>query len=235
MNRRVVYGLLLAAFSAPLSALTFVTEEHPPSNFLAYDGKTITGASTETLREMARRLDLPADFSLYPWRVAYRQALTDATTCVFATSRTEAREKRFKWVGPLAEIDWVVYGLADTTISAKRLEDLRPYVIGGYQSDAKSQYMKEKGFQVDFANAEQQSLQKLASRRVDLWLATSRSGPWLARKLGIPIQPVFTLGQIRLYAACNPAVPDELIRRMNATLREMQQDGSWARINAPYE
>ena len=37
MNRRVVYGLLLAAFSAPLSALTFVTEEHPPSNFLAYD------------------------------------------------------------------------------------------------------------------------------------------------------------------------------------------------------
>ena len=235
MTRLVLYALLLAPISAPALTLSFVTEEHPPSNFLAYDGVSVTGSSTETLREMAKRLALPANFTLHAWRAAYRQALADPTTCVYSTSRTEAREKHFKWVGPLAEIDWVVYGLADTTISAKRLEDLRPYVIGGYQSDAKSQYMKEKGFQVDFANAEQQSLQKLASGRVDLWLATSRSGPWLARKLGIPIQPVFTLGQIRLYAACNPAVPDDLIRRMNATLREMQQDGSWARINVPYE
>ena len=224
----LMLGLALGARAAP--PLLFVTEEQPPASYLADDGKTVIGTSTALLREMLRRLDLDADFALYAWRMAFRLAQSSPETCVYSTARTEAREKLFKWVGPISENTWVVYALADSPISARQIEDLRPYNIGGYYIDAKTLYLRERGLSLNLAETEAQGLKKLAAGRVDLWLSTARSAPWLAEQLDIKIKPVLVLRRARLYAACNPTVPDALIQRMNVTLREMRQDGSWARI-----
>lgn len=220
----------------PSAALNLATEDFPPLSFSVDGGETVTGASTDLMREVLRRTNIPAHITIYPWRYAYKQALEDKETCVYSTSRTEAREALFKWVGPLSEGQWVLYARADSHIApARSLEELRAYVIGGYQGDARAAYLKAHGFKVDEANTEPQSLKKLESRRVDLWAATSNSGPWNARKLGIAIKPiiVFRDGQAS-YAACNPGVPDELIARMNAALRAMHADGSFARIVEAY-
>ena len=224
----------LCLISCQAGALTFTTENFPPVNFSTDGGKTVTGSSAEIIKEMLRRTGHKATITLHPWRLAYKLAQDDAGTCVFSTSRTEVRENKFKWVGPLATTQWILYARADSPISAKSLDELKPYIIGSYHADARAIYLKEKGFTVDEANTEQQSLKKLAAGRVDLWAATDHSGLWNARLLGIKIKPVITFKETQLFVACNPAVPDADITAMNAALKAMHADGTVQRLTAPY-
>ena len=228
------WPVLLLACALPAQALTLLTEEYPPLNFSTDGGQTVVGLSTDVLREALGRAGMPASFALHPWRNAYRMAQETPDTCVYTTVRTEAREKQFKWVGPLASTHWTLYALADSPIKGNSLNELKRYVVGGYQHDAKSLYMQSLGFRVDEANTEQQSLKKLAARRVDLWVSSTNSAPWNARALGVKIKPVYTLKEVFGYAACNPAVPDADIDRLNATLRQMRSDGTYERLSAPY-
>ena len=230
--------LLLAACGLPLPAcaLNLVTEDFPPLSFTLDGGQTVIGASADLLREALRRTGIPGAIALHTWRQAYKMALDDKNTCVFSTSRTDAREALFKWIGPLSEGKWILYARADSTIApARSLDELKSYVIGGYQSDARTLYLKDKGLVVDEAYTEQQSLKKLEAHRVDLWSATSNSGPWHAKQLGVAIKPiiVFREGQAS-YAACNPGVPDEIVARLNSALQQMRADGTFQRLVDSY-
>ncbi len=222
------------AFALPAQALTLVTENYPPNNFSTDDGKTITGQATDVLREAIARAGMSATIALHPWRNAYKIAQETPDTCVYTTVRTEEREKQFKWVGPLVSAHWTLYALADSPIKANSLNELKRYVIGGYQRDAKSIHMQSLGFTVDDANTEQQSLKKLMSGRVDLWVSSTNSAPWNARALGIKLKPVYTLKEVFGYAACNLAVPDADIKRLNDALQRMRADGTHDRLLAPY-
>ena len=229
-------AVLLLVLASPAPALTLLTEDFPPLNYSVDGGDTIVGTSADLLREALHRTGTPATMALIPWRYAYKRALEDADTCVFSASRTEERERLFKWIGPLSEGQWILYAHADSTIPpAHSLDELKQYVIGGYQGDARTQYLKAHGLTVDEAQTEQQSLKKLGARRVDLWSATSNSGPWHARQLGIPLRQilVFRSGQSS-YAACNRGVPDDVVARINAALRAMRVDGSRQRILDTY-
>ena len=217
-------------------AMTLLTEEFPPLNYSTDGGKTIVGTSTELIRHALHRAGTAASIEIHPWRYAYKRALEEKNTCVFSTSRTEEREPLFKWVGPLSEGRWVLYAHADSPLQpVTSLAELKTYVIGGYQGDARTQYLKARGLTIDEAQTEQQSLKKLGARRVDLWSATSNSGPWHAQQLGIPIRQiiVFRTGQSS-YLACNPSVPDEWVARLNAELRALRTDGTYQKIMESY-
>lgn len=234
---------LLAPFAAicilgampEAAALTFVTEQHPPHNFLSEEGHAISGSSTDIIQEMLRRSGLQAQIGIYPWPRAYRMAQNSPETCVYTTARTPARESLFQWVGPLATAQWTLYTRADAPIAAKTLTELNGYIVGGYQDDAKSTLLKEQGFTIDVARNEEQGLRKLEARRIDLWVATSHTGPWLARKLDIRIKPVIVFGAAQLYAACNLNLPAADIDKMNQTLRTMQADGTLQRLISTYQ
>lgn len=230
--------LLCAAISltgGPATALTLATEEFPPLNFTLEHGQHIVGSATDLLREILRRTEIQATFVMLPWRNAYRMAQENPDTCVFSTARTPEREKLFQWVGPLAIGQWAFYSTPQRSIVAQSLDDLRPYVVGSYQSDARAAFLKTNGFQVDEAHAEEQNLKKLAAGKIDLWLSTTNAGPWLAHKHGIPIKQVFTLFNSTSYAACHLKMPSLQIDRMNAALRNMYADGTVERLLKPYQ
>ncbi|MEI7429659.1 MAG: ABC transporter substrate-binding protein [Betaproteobacteria bacterium] len=227
--------LLLCLLSTPTWALTLTTEEYPPLNFSPDNGVTVSGSSTDLMREIMRRSGLTGTISIYPWQRAFNMALSIKDGCVFSTTRTEAREQQFKWVGPLSTTHWVLFAKADSSIQAKTLEDLRPYTIGGYQGDAKALFLIEKGFKVDEAINEDQNFKKLNAGRISLWAAGSDNGPWYAKKLNIKIKPVLDFNEVRLYAACNPAIPDADIARMNEALKAIRADGTYNRIFKAYE
>ena len=226
-------GLLL---SGSIHALTFVTESYPPLNFLADDGRTLIGSSSDTLREMASRAGLEASIELYPWQRAYRMAQSDPDVCVFTTARIEAREALFQWVGPLTTARWTLYAKGNSPLQpAKSLDELKRFIVGRYQDDAKGTFLQQKGFTLDDARNEEQSLKKLESGRVDLWAASSDSGPWHASRLKIAIKPIFVFGEVEMYLACHPAMPQALIERMNLTLKGMRSDGTLQRLIDAYK
>lgn len=244
MKTKIVTALLTVVFwnltGAPARAQT------PPRLYLATEpptyapraGEPAADIGTDMVREVMRRAGIDYTIDLLPWKRAYTAALERPDACVYATTRTPERERQFKWAGPIAAADWVLMARADRKFKLRSLEDARPYRIGTYHGDARDQFLRARGFDVDPASDDQTNPRKLVMGRIDLWAASLglNSRQTLAR-LGYTdkVVPVLVFNRIQAYLACNRAVPDRLVARMNAALDAMERDGTAGRIRRKYD
>ncbi|MDK2124685.1 substrate-binding periplasmic protein [Parachitinimonas caeni] len=227
--------LLWGVCAASPLLVTLNTEDSPPFNMLV-DGK-IVGIAADKVRLMMEKTGIRYQIDLLPWRRAYEMALTQKLTCVFATTRTKEREPLFKWIGPLASTDWVLYGKAERKISLRSLEDARAYVIGTYNGDIRDNYFRSKGYRVDTAPDDNLNPGKLMAGRIDLWASGRYEGAQLLARRGLAgdIMPLLSFNHADLYLACNLEAPDSLIRQMENALNTLIQDGTSARIDRLYD
>lgn len=230
---QLAIALILILSSTCAAALQLVTEDDPPHNMLK-NGKVV-GISTEKLEEAFRRAGIPQQITLMPWARAYRSALTQADYCVFSAARTGERESLFKWIGPVGETEWVLYTRAGWEKPA-RLESVRDKIIGGYGQDVISIWLADHGYQVEPATSDAINPRKLLAGRIDYWASTRPRATALLAKEGLTGQvvPVLTFGRTGLYLACHRSTPDAVVHQINNALRQMQQDGTAAKIDARY-
>jgi polar amino acid transport system substrate-binding protein len=235
----IVFAMLVLACAAsqaqPVPRLHLATEAVAPHSML--DGKRVIGIGADTVRELMERAGIEHTIELLPWKRAYAEALERSDTCVFSTTRTPERESLFKWIGPIGEADWVLMARAGRKLHLKNLEQARKYRIGTYNGDARDQYLRERGFDVDSAPSDQLNPRKLMADRIDLWAASIRRGSATLSHLGYggKIVPVLVFNRIRVYLACNRAVPDVLVARMDTALESMERDGALRRILHRYD
>lgn len=242
--RLILAGLLLAGASAAAAAapadapLTLLTEHSPPASMLQNGSDTeVIGSATYKLREVMARSGIAYTIQLQPWKRAYTAALERPATCVFSTTRLPDREKLFKWIGPTDSADWVLMGRADRQYQLATLEDARKLLIGTYSGDARDAFLRERGFRVDATQSDALNPRKLLQGRIDLWALSTRRGSSMLAQNGWEgrIVPVLTFRQVDVYLACNRAVPDALVTRMNAAIAAMQRDGSMKKIEKKYD
>jgi polar amino acid transport system substrate-binding protein len=225
---------LTAGWTAAATPLLITTEHAPPASMKA--GDHVVGRETDKVREIMARTGTDYKIDLLPWKRAYTMALSQPQTCVYSTSRTPERDRLFKWVGPTDEAEWVFWGRADHEFPLKTLEDARKLRIGTYNGDARDEYLRSRGFNVDPATNDLVNPQKLLMGRIDLWAVGMRSGvqlppyEWTGK-----VVPLLVFNRVKVYLACNPSVPDELIARLNAALDEMRRDGTLARLARQYD
>jgi polar amino acid transport system substrate-binding protein len=213
-----------------------ITGEHTPPTSMLVDGKP-GGRQTDKVREMLERVGVPHAIEILPWKRAYMMAQHNPNTCVYSTTRTAAREKQFKWVGPIVESDWVLMARADRPLRLRTLEDARPLRIGTYAGDARDEFLRSRGFQVDAVQNDLVNPEKLLLNRIDLWAVATRPEVNMTEQLGRNGQfvPVLVFNRVGLYLACHRSVPDELVVRMNGMLDTMRRDGSLDRIDRKYD
>lgn len=237
--KKATVAALLAVSCAWASAseaprLYLMTETSPPVSML--EGGQVIGSGTEKVREIMARTGTSYALDLLPWRRAYTFAQQRPDACLFSTTRTPEREKLFKWVGPTDEAEWVLLGRADRNYHLRTLEDASKLRIGTYNGDARDEYLRARGFRVDPAPNDMINARKLLLDRIDVWASGLRRGTSLARNgWGQKIVPVLSFNRVGVYLACNPAVPSELIDKMNAALDAMGRDGTVRRIDSKYE
>jgi polar amino acid transport system substrate-binding protein len=228
--------ILVGALAGPSRAthLHLTTESAPPSAILK-DGKVI-GHATEKIELMMRRAGVSVDIAMLPWQRAYGLALKRPDTCVYDTTRTPEREALFKWVGPVAQSDWVLFGTVERGIKLDKLDDARPYRIATYLGDASEHYLRTRGFSVDSVASDALNPVKLVSKRVDLWAATPVRAAMLMERSNTAgqIMPLLVYNKVLLWLACNPAVPTALIDQFNTILDDMRRDGSAKAIDERY-
>ena len=220
---------------AAAPALYIATESSPPASML--DGRSVIGSSTEKVREIMARSGLTYCIDLLPWKRAYTSALRRDNGCVYSTTRTPERENLFRWIGPLAEAEWVLLARADRGYQFKTLDDARGLRIGTYNGDAREEYLRARGFSVDSANNDLINPHKLLLNRIDLWAASLRRGSYVLEQNGwsSSIVPVLTFREVQVYLACNKRVPEATAIRMQGVLDTMERDGTSRRIERKYE
>jgi polar amino acid transport system substrate-binding protein len=227
--------LLLTAMEAGATRLFVTTEQAFPGAYME-NGKLV-GHGTEKVREIMRRTGIAADIEMMPWKRALTQAQTQNATCVYSTTRTPEREALFKWVGPLIETDWVLYGRSGRQYNIKTLDDARGLRIGVYNGDVRGDYLAARGYRIETVQNDDSNPKKILAGRIDLWATGPHFADEILARTGLEgqIVPVLTFNHVQLYLACNPSVPDALVEKMQAALTAMHADGTVRSINQKYE
>jgi polar amino acid transport system substrate-binding protein len=170
-----------------------VTENFPPFNLsvnnknFEHDEADISGLCTEIVQEIFKNAGLEYKLKLRQWDYAYGYAQKKANRGVFCTTRTESRESLFKWVGPLASNDWVVFSLSNFSGNIKKESDLKKYKIGAYKGDVRAEYLLSKGMNVSELADDRLNPERLEEGMIDLWISSSFAGPKLAKESGVNI------------------------------------------------
>lgn len=225
-----------ALAAPPVPPLVINTEHSPPASMKV--GNQVVGRESEKVREMLARAGYAYKIDVLPWKRAFTMAQRDPYTCVYSTSRTPEREQQFKWIGPTDEAQWVLMGRAGREYHVRTLDDARKLRIGTYHGDARDEFLRARGFDVDGAPDNAANPKKLMLGRIDLWAVGVRNNDLsVLARFAAPEQmvPVLVFHRVKVYLACNPSVPDAMVEHMNATLDAMRKDGTFTRLEKKYE
>ncbi|PKQ42119.1 amino acid ABC transporter substrate-binding protein [Pseudomonas sp. YY-1] len=226
---------------ARAESLVLLTENLPPFNMSAGGNNfarddNVTGISADILRAVCERAEVDCKLILrFPWQRVYQQTLDDAGYGLFSTARTAEREKLFKWVGPIASNDWVLFAKSDSAIQLGSLEDAQRYRIGGYKGDAKTRFLLDKGIEVQTALRDTENVRKLEREQIDLWVTSDQAGRFVARQEGVEnLKMVQKLHTADLYLALNLQTSDELVQKLQSALDSLRAEGALKSIEARY-
>jgi polar amino acid transport system substrate-binding protein len=233
---RLTLSSLLLLGCVAAHPVELMTEDDPPYN-MRKNGKVV-GIATEKLEKAFKRVGVAIHIELTPWARAYQSALKRPGYCAYSTARTPEREALFKWIGPLAKTEWVLYMRAGDAAARKpaSLDDVRGETIGGYLQDVISLWLMEHGYRVQLATSDALNPGKLLGGRFNYWASTRVRASALLTKDGLTKQivPVLSFGHTDLYLACHRDMRNELVHELNEALRRMGADGTSARIEARY-
>lgn len=236
MKKIILFSLLSLVFSTSAD-LKIYTEDAPPLNFLN-NGKP-DGVAVAIVNEIRTRVGEKSQIEFVPWARGYDEVQKNANVALFATTRTEARENLFKWVGPLAEKKWILYKKKGSPIAIKTLDDAKAVKsIGAYKDDAKEQFLKSKGFtNVDSASADNLNIKKLVAGRIDLWITGESDMLDYAKKEGVApseLEEVFVVDTKKLSIAFSKQTSDDVIKKWQDAYDSMVKDGTIKKLHSQF-
>ena len=235
------WGLLCTALvlmmtglkASELDRLTFITEEYPPYNF-ERDG-VLQGYSVEVLQAMLNAAGSQMtldDVRVWPWARGYETALGEPDTVLFSTTRTEAREDLFHWVGPLALDRVTLLARRDAGIQLEDIDSLNDteYRVVVIREDIGAQRLQEKGVDESLLRTainNSSALSMLEAGRVDLWAYGEDVAHWLMQEQGVDpaaYESVYILSEAHLYFAINRQTDPELVSYMQTLLDNLRAE-----------
>lgn len=222
---------LILFFTCPAFAdLAILTEDLPPYNHME-NGK-LTGATTQVVQEITRRLGIDSQIEIMPWARAYQRLCNEPNVVLFTTARTQQRESLFHWVGPLYVNRLEFYARKTDPRRLDSLEAARQVgAIATYKDDSGEQILKSLGFNnLDSSNSPHSNVRKLVSGRVDLWYFHSVGAPRVAIEADVDpneIEAVYTHQQSVSYIAISKKTASEVVQRWQTTLDDMKADGTF--------
>lgn len=229
----ILWQLPCYAQSDDSTFLRLYTEQYPPWNY-SKNGE-VSGLNTELIRQVMNKLSYRGRFEIMPWGRAQQFTQTQANTCFYSAVRTAEREALYQWVGPLSREYVQLFSVDSEHRKFSNLADASKLRIGGQTADAFTDYGVEQGLKIERIVEIPVNLAMLQLKRIDLWLAGSVGGPFIAAQEGIAIYPVVTSNRsFELWMACNLQVPDTVINNLNKTLELSKKDGTLDAIMQRY-
>ncbi len=246
----LIKGLFLAATSvlipsftvaSELDQLDFITEFYPPYNF-KQDGE-VKGIAVDLLLAATEKSSssLSAEkIKVIPWPRAYKMAILGPKVVLFSTTRTDEREQKFNWVGPIMPTRIVLLAKKSNSIVINSPNDISKYVVGAIPNDIGDQLVKKTGIKsssiTHIATAE--SLAKmLAVGRIKLWAYEENVARWVIKQAGLDnndFESVYTLKDSDLYYAFSKDIDKETQDALQKSIDEVKASGEFDKIKAGY-
>jgi len=224
-----------------LDQLNFVTESYPPYNFKS-DGK-LQGIAVDLLLAATKKsssLLTAPKIKLLPWPRAYNMAMMGPKIVLFSTTRTDEREPRFSWVGPIVPTRVVLLAKKSNAIVINTPADIKKYTVGAIPNDIGDQLVKKAGIASSAIKhvAKAASLAKmLGADRIKLWAYEENVARWFIKQEGLnnsDFETVYTLKESDLYYAFSKDVKQGTLDLLQKSIDDVKASPEFDKIKADY-
>lgn len=132
------FAVATMAFANPDSArpMRFVVEDFPPFNII--ENGIPSGPMLEVVQEACARLRIECEFTVYPWRRAYRMAAEGLVDGIFVLQKLPEREQDFFFTVPVVQTAISLFALKGSPVRYSTPCSVRNYTIGVYGPSATS-------------------------------------------------------------------------------------------------
>lgn len=240
--------LTLAAILAPslslandIDGLEFVTENYPPYNFK--DKGKLKGISVDLLLAASQRSSsmLSAKkIRVLPWPRGYKMAESGPNIVLFSTTRTEEREDKFNWVGPIIPTRIVLLAKKSNGIIINSPGDIKNHTVGAITDDIGDQLVQKLGVKASKIKhvPKAESLAKMLNAgRINLWAYEENVARWFIKKEGMnnnDFEAVYTLKESDLYYAFSKDISSEKQQHLQKSIDEVKASDEFAQIKSKY-
>lgn len=230
-----------------VGVLSCIMGTHALANeFTVYAGKVfpftmvdakghVTGAAVDVVKAIMDKAGSPIDVDAIrtiSWARAVEDTETVPGTMLFCMARTPQREERFKWVGPVAEVNLGLVAKVSSTIIINTPDDLKKYRIGAIRNSAPVDILEKKyripPSDLTLLSSDILQFRMLDSRRVDMITQADTAAPMWLEKINADqadFEMVYVLKELKLYVAFNKETDDRVVRRIQAALDELKAPG----------
>lgn len=209
----------MATAEAPLQLLTF---KAPPLVEIDNEDSYPEGITINLIERLFNLAKLDYELIKYPPQRALHMATSKTNTCVFPVERSQEREPRLAWLGPVAISRHALYSHPNRPIPLTTLEDARPYRISSSIGSGVGDYLNSLGFDVELTRDTATALLMTEYERTHLWAADILAAPIIAdqldQRLGNRELVIYTTQR---YMGCNLDTDPLLLEKLRDALTIM--------------
>lgn len=217
--------------------LDFYCEDYQPLNFLEND--KLTGLVPELLEKICNNLDIPFAVSVLPWREAYDQTRKSNSAVLLSTILNSTRKDQFKWAGPIASVDWLLYQSSQSLHSISSLEEAKTAEsIGVIQGYSIEQFLLDQGFtNLKYCSNQEDGFEQLLNGEIDFFPASEITAEAVLNTLGKTIYALrkgIPLQTELVYFAFNLSVPDQVVEDFQNGIDALKGSGEFLNMYQKY-
>lgn len=228
----VCAALTPAAAVAQSATLSLFTENYAPYSFM--QGDELKGHAVDIMAEALARANINARMELTKWTRAISLAEKQENTCVFTTARTEEREAKFQWVGPMYTSSVYLIQQKGANQGVSSLEDALTKTIGSQTGDYTVGLLEKMGAaNIDLAADQNMTLKKLEAGRLDYAIVLGAAAE--AADAGGILEIAMEASRSEFYLACSNTTDVDLITQIDAAIDSVVADGTRDNLVAAYE
>ena len=213
-----------------LQNITYITEEFPPFNFQEND--TPTGLAVDLLVAITKEAgdEIPAtDVNIVPLSEGLSTVRNSTGTVIFSIARTPDREEFYRWIGPFASYNIVLFALRSHNIQIHTTDELKNYTIGAVTSDVSVEKLIQLGVSPENIVTNPNPIElfrMLDEGTVDLVTSGDIAGEYFIKKMnGKPesYKIVYRMESTPLYYAFNKDTPEDQIKKFQQAFERISQ------------
>jgi polar amino acid transport system substrate-binding protein len=231
MEKSLVFLLVILISNVCYGEIRLLTFDIPPLVYVQNQDLTVnrthfSGYSVQFIEQAFSHTDIDYTMREKPLKRALYDARTKPNTCTFPVDRTQERESKYEWVGPVAINRYALYSAENTSVPLVTLSDAKPYSLAVYAGTGIADYLTQGSFNLYETKSLEQGLQMLNSNRVDLWVADTNAADLLTNTLNMPsLEPELVFFTTIRYMACNLNTEEDNLAALNEFIRKMYQSG----------
>ncbi|WP_285420266.1 transporter substrate-binding domain-containing protein [Pseudomonas sp. efr-133-TYG-5] len=228
MKRFAACLLLLLAVTAHAADLQLLTDNHPPLHFR--QGEQLVGFGVDVVQALAEQTGDRIQLQQLPLLRALHVASETPNTGVFTVLRTDERDDRYQWVGPLVEMETALYAHASRQPPVRSLREAdRLGRITVPRKWLAYSYLQQQGLDNLYGVETPEQMMRLFSLgRTDFVVSDTLSCATLAREQGMEpgrLQYQLPLMKQNTYIAFSRQTDPQQVARWQKALETLRDNG----------